>query len=140
MNSIFVSFGWIVNIYPNMHIAMTLVEGSEYYSKDKITTKNRLTISTLTATFAVLYDLYLDPIAVHLGIWIWSNPGPWFGVPIGNFVGWWLITFSSVYSYIFLSYGQRQYRMEIWIPLLVVLDILFILLWLGIFHLIIVAG
>jgi len=44
-------------------------------------------ISTLAATFAVLYDLFLDPIAVYLGIWIWREPGPFFGVPLRNFPG-----------------------------------------------------
>jgi len=37
-------------------------------------------------------DLFMDPISVKWGSWTWINGGPYFGVPIGNFVGWFLVT------------------------------------------------
>ena len=40
------------------------------------------------ALFAVALDLTMEPVAVRRGLWEWTPPGPWLGVPIGNFVGW----------------------------------------------------
>jgi uncharacterized membrane protein len=40
------------------------------------------------ALFAVTLDLTIEPVAVRRGRWEWTPPGPWLGVPIGNFVGW----------------------------------------------------
>jgi hypothetical protein len=40
------------------------------------------------ALCAVTLDLTIEPVAVRRGLWEWTPPGPWLGVPIGNFVGW----------------------------------------------------
>lgn len=40
-------------------------------------------------------DLFMDPIEVQLGMWSWVAGGPYFGVPIGNFVGWFVVTLIS---------------------------------------------
>ena len=40
----------------------------------------------------VAVDLCMDPICAQAGIWTWVPKGGFFGVPIGNFVGWFLIT------------------------------------------------
>ena len=36
----------------------------------------------------VVLDLVLDPAAVHLGFWRWDEPGPYYGVPVVNYLGW----------------------------------------------------
>jgi len=36
----------------------------------------------------VVCDLVLDPAAVRLGFWAWDQPGPYYGVPLVNFLGW----------------------------------------------------
>jgi hypothetical protein len=46
------------------------------------------------ATAALLgtaLDLLMEPVAMRSGLWQWTPPGPWLGVPVGNFVGWALI-------------------------------------------------
>lgn len=35
------------------------------------------------------WDLYLDPQMVARGLWVWDNPGGYFGIPWVNFLGWW---------------------------------------------------
>lgn len=40
------------------------------------------------ALLAVTLDLTMEPVAVRCGFWQWTPPGPWLGVPVGNFVGW----------------------------------------------------
>ncbi|HSX30466.1 MAG TPA: carotenoid biosynthesis protein [Candidatus Saccharimonadales bacterium] len=37
-------------------------------------------------------DLLMDPVSTRAGSWSWQDGGPYFGVPIGNFVGWFIIT------------------------------------------------
>lgn len=39
----------------------------------------------------VALDMFFDPLFVHAGNWYWLEQGPYFGVPIGNFVGWFFI-------------------------------------------------
>ena len=38
------------------------------------------------------WDLFLDPQMVHWRLWVWENPGPYFGIPLVNFAGWLLIS------------------------------------------------
>jgi hypothetical protein len=40
------------------------------------------------ALIAISLDLLMEPVAVRLGLWRWTPPGAWLGVPVGNFVGW----------------------------------------------------
>ncbi len=41
---------------------------------------------------AVSIDLFLDPIQVSAGSWQWLGGGWYFGIPIGNFIGWFVVT------------------------------------------------
>ncbi len=36
-------------------------------------------------------DVFLDPLQVRVGNWIWVEGGPYFGIPIGNFIGWFIV-------------------------------------------------
>ena len=36
---------------------------------------------------------------VMAGHWVWEQPGAYFGVPIQNFWGWWLTTFTALALY-----------------------------------------
>lgn len=40
------------------------------------------------ALLGVALDLLMEPVAVRAGLWRWTPPGGWLGVPVGNFVGW----------------------------------------------------
>ncbi|MDQ5852520.1 MAG: carotenoid biosynthesis protein [Chloroflexota bacterium] len=52
----------------------------------------------LDALLALTIDLSMDAIAIRLGFWTWGADGAWFGVPLGNFYGW----FGVVVSFAFL--------------------------------------
>ena len=45
-------------------------------------------IILLSAFLLVIIDFIIDPILVFLDIWIWINPGFYYGVPLSNFLGW----------------------------------------------------
>jgi len=40
------------------------------------------------ALLGIALDLLIEPVAVRGGLWAWTPPGQWLGVPVGNFVGW----------------------------------------------------
>lgn len=42
----------------------------------------------LTALLLVVLDVVIDPGAYTMKIWIWDPPGPFYGVPLQNFAGW----------------------------------------------------
>jgi len=56
---------------------------------------SRLVIVPVIASFVmVAWDLAMDPIwSTVLHAWIWQHGGAYFGVPISNFVGWYLTVY-----------------------------------------------
>jgi hypothetical protein len=76
-----------------------------------VETSNRLQIPLLLrplldGLLALSIDLNLDPIAVSLGFWRWEETGPYFGIPSGNFIGWFVVvaSFSTL-----LHLGRRWF-------------------------------
>ncbi len=51
-----------------------------------------LMLVVLDGIIVMALDLFMDPIMVHQGAWTWLQGGSYFGVPLGNFVGWFTIT------------------------------------------------
>lgn len=56
-------------------------------------------------------DMILDPLAVYAGFWVWTKGGPFYGIPLENFTGWFLTAFLA--TFIFLIYESRFSRAEI---------------------------
>ena len=56
-----------------------------------------LAIAIVPAMLVAL-DLSIDPIMVELGLWKWVEVGPWYGVPLTNFVGWYVVGLSIFVS------------------------------------------
>ncbi len=63
--------------------------------------KNRLRLLALKpwaqvlvgAAWMTAIDLCIDPVAtLGLGYWVWHDPGPYYGVPLSNFLGWLLVS------------------------------------------------
>ncbi|MFD1496902.1 carotenoid biosynthesis protein [Streptosporangium lutulentum] len=51
--------------------------------------RGRIVLGALALT---AWDLFLDPQMIRLNLWTWHDPGPYRGVPIGNFAGWLLVS------------------------------------------------
>lgn len=63
------------------------------YSK-KLEGKQIFIVPFIAAFIMVMWDLTVDPISSTLqGLWIWTYPGVYFGVPISNFFGWFLVVY-----------------------------------------------
>lgn len=57
-----------------------------------IVSQARLTRALLTATLVVLLDLQIETMATRIhAYWVWHDSGWYYGVPLANFVAWWLV-------------------------------------------------
>jgi putative membrane protein len=65
----------------------------------------------LGAWFLTVWDLVLDPAMAHASLrvqfWVWEETGPYFGMPVKNFIGW------SVTGLVFMALSRYLWRDEI---------------------------
>ena len=59
------------------------------------------------AVLLTLVDGVLDPGAAALGFWVWPEGGPYYGVPVSNYLGW--LFSSSLAAAILLAFGRRRW-------------------------------
>jgi uncharacterized membrane protein len=63
------------------------------YSK-KLEGKQIFLVPFVASFIMVMWDLTVDPISATLqGLWVWTYPGPFFGIPISNYFGWFLVVY-----------------------------------------------
>ncbi len=92
-----VIFYWSVFIY----IGYCITNSFLYWLNKEKPAKNRKNSLLLPflifsdGLLVVAIDLFMDPIQVKAGSWTWLGGGPYFGIPIGNFIGWILVTIIS---------------------------------------------
>ncbi|MDQ4079059.1 MAG: carotenoid biosynthesis protein [Chloroflexota bacterium] len=73
----------------------------------------RQTLPATTAVTATSLDLLLDPMGLDMGLWEWTQGGPYAneitgpngkrGIPLDNFVGWMLLTGITTATYQWLT-------------------------------------
>jgi uncharacterized membrane protein len=89
---------WFIMIYPSLVIATRIVPVQ----------KNRtvwvLMLAGTGALAMTAWDLVLDPVMIHFEFWEWEINGLYFGVPLQNYLGW-LVTSFSIFS-AFLILGR----------------------------------
>lgn len=95
---ILIPIAWFMMIYASYLIA-DLVVPAQYGSP----TSRRLLVATVTGVAMTAWDLAMDPMMVAGGHWVWEVPGAYFGIPLQNFWGWWLTTFSALMVYLILA-------------------------------------
>lgn len=72
----------------------------------KLEGKQIFIVPFIAAFLMVMWDLTVDPISSTLqGLWVWTTPGAYFGVPISNFFGWFLVVY--LFFQIFALYLSR---------------------------------
>ncbi len=97
------------------------------------------------ALLALLIDLSMDAVAIRLGFWTWGTPGPWFGVPLGNFFGWFVVvaSFSMLLrlSRQVIHRGSRRSWIGVLLPILAVpVSVLILLVCLNLYGRILSLG
>jgi putative membrane protein len=69
----------------------------------------RLIKAALAALWMTAIDLVVDPLAANqLGYWRWAQPGAYYGIPLHNFIGWFVVSFI-----IFGMVSQRSPKFQL---------------------------
>ncbi|MCB1487602.1 MAG: carotenoid biosynthesis protein [Bauldia sp.] len=82
---LFIPLAWFVLAYLPLVLLRRLAVGGRH----KLL--RRLTKTLLCSLYLTAVDLALDPLAISIGAWTWSESGGYLGVPASNFVGWFLV-------------------------------------------------
>lgn len=88
---------WTFMIYPSMVIAQRLAPAN------MTGFKRGLLVAALSGVIMTAWDVVMDPMMVQGGNWVWEVQGGYFGVPLQNFWGWWLTTFTAVGLFLIFS-------------------------------------
>ncbi|MHA6482453.1 carotenoid biosynthesis protein [Paenibacillus sp. strain BS8-2] len=60
---------------------------------------SRLGRAFMTGLWVLAFDLVLDPVAYARDFWRWEHEGGFFGVPVVNFVSWFVIAFVMSFAF-----------------------------------------
>lgn len=116
---IIIPIAWFMMIYPSYIIANLIGSGRQMMTRDKkknnnnpITLVQILWLSFLSAVIMTAWDLVVDPYlsGPTERAWIWEDGGQYFGVPLHNFGGWLLTTFTIYFIFRLLS--ERKFQMH----------------------------
>lgn len=85
-----IPLAWLMMLGPAWAITDAIydgcaVQGSPYY---------RAVWAATAALAFTAWDLYLDPQMVARELWVWDMEGAYFGIPLINFVGWFMVSFG----------------------------------------------
>ena len=75
--------------------------------EDRDSTRHRVFWVLSAAVLLTLVDGVLDPGAASLGFWVWPEGGPYYGVPVSNYLGW--LFSSSLAAAILLALGSGRW-------------------------------
>ncbi|VVB51425.1 Bisanhydrobacterioruberin hydratase [uncultured archaeon] len=94
--------------------------------------RNAFFFLAASAVFLVLMNLMIDPAASSVGLWVWSNPGAYYGVPASNFAGWFAAGTVGSTMYYLLSKGNLPGKHQIAPAKLMFSALLMLAFWTGI--------
>ncbi len=84
-----IPLAWLMMFPPAWAIAKIVVDGTPHPPGI-----NRLFRAAVAALAFTAWDLFLDPQMVAWDFWRWETPGAYFGIPLVNFAGWLLVSFT----------------------------------------------
>jgi len=72
-------------------------------------------VPMIASFIMVSWDLTIDPMMSTInGSWVWHNGGSYFGVPVSNFLGWYLTVY--IFFQCFALYAQRRFASYMKVP------------------------
>ena len=90
---VLIPLAWFMMIYPSYVLANLIVDGRVVGTPGS--RAHLLGLAFLGALVMTAWDVLADPIlsGPTYRAWVWERGGPYFGVPVQNYVGWVLTTF-----------------------------------------------
>ena len=98
----YIFFGWIAMC----GMSLLLAEGILCRRGEDMLTQrvNIWQAPLLAAVVAVAFDLFIDPVAVAAGYWVWlKEANIYYGIPLLNFVGWFVLMGLAPLGWILIS-------------------------------------
>jgi len=83
-------------------------------------TTSRVTLTIVAGLLMMLIDVVIDPLAVRGDQWFlgrifdYAEPGIYFGVPLSNFAGWWLVGLMGVGGYLAVAGPAGAPNARLW--------------------------
>jgi putative membrane protein len=102
-----IPLAWFMMVYPSYVIANLVVERQATGTPRGTATLLRLACAG--AVVMTLWDLVIDPILSGPSIraWVWETGGSYFGIPMQNYLGWLVTTFT-----VYLAYRAIEQRVQ----------------------------
>lgn len=97
-----IHIAWFMMMYPSLVIAERLIPARVPGWK------RTLAAAAVGGLVMTAWDVIMDPVMTAGGHWIWEVDGAFFGIPLQNFWGWWLTTFSTFALYFLLARPQAD--------------------------------
>jgi putative membrane protein len=80
-----IPLGWLMMLPPSWAVAGAI--------SDRLKPRNEFPVFVgFSALAMTAWDLFLDPMMVTWEMWVWDNPGSFFGIPWINYFGWLLVS------------------------------------------------
>jgi len=97
---------WVVFIYicHSMVNTFLLFLGRERPAAGRGGVLELALLVALDGVLVVIIDVIMDPLMVKAGKWEWAAGGPYYGVPLGNFVGWFALACLASGSFRLVEY------------------------------------
>jgi putative membrane protein len=92
-----IPLAWFMMLYPSYVITSLFTGGRPVSAGGSL--PRLVWFSLLSAMVMTGWDLPMDPQMVARGNWVWTQGGPFFGVPLRNFAGWLATTFCVYLAY-----------------------------------------
>ena len=99
-------FGWLCLIYMAWITTNLILYGKPLPNAFKH--GDILMTSALGTLVLTTLDLNADPIMSGLGCWDWPDGGPFFGVPIHNYMGWLFVGFVTLFMHGYLLRARKD--------------------------------
>ena len=97
-----IPLAWFMMIYPSFATATLAVDGRPAGDASAARRPWQLVrLAVASAAVMTAWDLVIDPIlsGPSARAWVWETGGPYFGIPIQNYLGWLLTTFTVYVAY-----------------------------------------
>jgi len=93
---VLIPLAWFMLIYPSYVLANLIADG--WFGGAPRGRGHLLGLALLGALLMAAWDLVVDPIlsGPALGAWVWESGGPYYGVPVQNYLGW-IVTAFTIY-------------------------------------------
>jgi uncharacterized membrane protein len=99
-----IPLAWFMMIYPS-YVTANLI-GAGRFDDAGGGARRLIGLAAVSAVVMTAWDLVIDPIlsGPSARAWIWDTGGPYFGIPIQNYAGWLLTTFTVYLAFRWLAW------------------------------------